>query len=65
MGDGLLCAVADMFGPPYSTIKFMNQFWQNIVWATFWAYFFTNSSGHPPTCRSPVVGGSQKTQQTG
>jgi hypothetical protein len=23
------------------------SFWQNMRWATFWASYFTNSSGHP------------------
>jgi hypothetical protein len=30
-----------------STIKTMNNFLQIMGWATFWAIFFTNSSGHP------------------
>jgi hypothetical protein len=36
------------FGQLYSTIKFMHKSWQEMGWATFWAIFFPNSSGHPP-----------------
>jgi hypothetical protein len=25
----------------------MHQFWPKMGWATFWAIFFTNPSGHP------------------
>jgi hypothetical protein len=28
------------FGPLYSTVKLMHQFWQNMVWATFRATFW-------------------------
>jgi hypothetical protein len=31
----------------FSTVQVMHYFWQNTSWATFWANFFTNSSGHP------------------
>jgi hypothetical protein len=30
---------AHIFGPLYSNVKFMQQYWQNMVWATFRANF--------------------------
>jgi hypothetical protein len=37
--------VAQIFGPLFSTVPAV--FGQTIGWATVWATFFTNSSGHP------------------
>jgi hypothetical protein len=31
----------------FSTVKVLPSFWQKVFCATFWAIFFTNSSGHP------------------
>jgi hypothetical protein len=31
--------VAHIFGPRYSTVKFMREFGQKMGWATFWANF--------------------------
>jgi hypothetical protein len=54
MGDCLLWAV---FGKYRTSLHFCITFfyaffWQKISWATFWVFFFTNSSGHPECDRT-------------
>jgi hypothetical protein len=34
----------------------MCSFWQNVGWATLWAFFLQDSSGHPGANREPVFG---------
>jgi hypothetical protein len=36
---GEIREVAYIFRPLYLTVMFMHQFWQNMVWDTFWAIF--------------------------
>jgi hypothetical protein len=38
--------VAHIFGTLHSVVKFMPEFRQKMSWATFWANFSKNSSGH-------------------
>jgi hypothetical protein len=37
------------FWATFSVVKVHSSFWQKVIWATFWAIFFKNSSGHPAT----------------
>jgi hypothetical protein len=39
--------IAQSFGQLFSTAKDMYRFGQRMDLDTFWAIFFTNSSGHP------------------
>jgi hypothetical protein len=56
LGRFFITDVANIFGAFFSTVKSYVTILTKTGWATFWAIFFTDSSGHP---ESKAVGSFQ------
>jgi hypothetical protein len=50
--------VANIFGPLFPTVKECALNLTKMFWATSWAIFFTNSSGHPGSDHSEEIDGN-------